>query len=64
MSIKHSIRSNAVLEKNVDSFVDQYLIPVEKYGNLLIFCQILKRYFFWWGQNYAKLQKNYHTIFG
>jgi hypothetical protein len=22
--------------KNVDSYVDQYLIPVEKYGNLLI----------------------------
>jgi acyl-[acyl-carrier-protein] desaturase len=31
MSIKkHSIRSYAVLEKNVDSYVDQYLIPVEK----------------------------------
>jgi acyl-[acyl-carrier-protein] desaturase len=37
MSIKN-IRLEVMqfLKKNVDSYVDQYLIPVEKYGNLLI----------------------------
>jgi hypothetical protein len=30
MSIKTSFRSNAVLEKNVSSYVDQYLIPAEE----------------------------------
>jgi hypothetical protein len=30
MSIKTSFRSNAVLEKNVSSYLDQYLIPVEE----------------------------------
>lgn len=30
------------LEKNVDSFVEQFLIPVEKSGNQQIFYQILK----------------------
>jgi hypothetical protein len=32
--------------KNVDSYVDQYLIPVEKYGNLLIFTKLRGDNFF------------------
>ena len=34
------------LEPKVDGFIDEFLIPVEKFGNLPIFCQTLNKKLF------------------
>jgi hypothetical protein len=43
MSIKNIRLEVMQFLKKRDSYVDQYLIPVEKYGNLLIFTKLRGR---------------------